>query len=64
MLYNTYACFLVIKTCACFDRLQLGELLGEGAFGKVYKGYFQGSYSYIEPRIVAVKMLKGILFVI
>jgi len=50
--------------CACFDRLQVGELLGEGAFGQVYKGYVRGNDSCTEPRVVAVKTLKGLLFVI
>ena len=50
-------------SCACFVRLQIGELLGEGAFGKVYKGYVRGNDTSIEPNVVAVKMLKGILFV-
>jgi len=47
-------------TCACFNRLQVGELLGEGAFGKVYKGYVHGNDSSVEPSVMAVKMLKGI----
>ena len=40
--------------------LQLGELLGEGAFGKVYKGYAFGIDGRMEPTVVAVKMQKGI----
>jgi serine/threonine protein kinase len=40
------------------QNLQLGELLGEGAFGKVYKGYAVGIDGQMEPTVVAVKMLK------
>jgi len=39
-------------------------MLGEGAFGKVCKGYLHEDESSLEPRVVAVKMLKGIHFVI
>ena len=52
------------EACICFDRLQIGEMLGEGAFGKVCKGYLHEDESSLEPRVVAVKMLKGIHFVI
>jgi len=42
-------------------RISVGELLGEGAFGKVYKGHMQGTEGSIDPPVVvAVKMLKGI----
>ena len=40
-------------------RLQLGELLGEGAFGRVVKGVCSGIPGHPEPFTVAVKMLKG-----
>ena len=40
------------------SQLQIGELLGEGAFGKVYKGYVRGNDNCIEPTVVAIKMLK------
>lgn len=46
----------------CYS-LQLGELLGEGAFGKVYKGFALGIDGRMEPAVVAVKMLKGIIAV-
>jgi len=45
------------------NSLQLGELLGEGAFGKVYKGFALGIDGRMEPAVVAVKMLKGIIAV-
>lgn len=38
--------------------LELGETLGEGAFGKVRKGYAIGLWGRLDPIIVAVKMLK------
>jgi Protein tyrosine and serine/threonine kinase len=47
----------------CVCSLQLGELLGEGAFGKVYKGFALGIDGRMEPAVVAVKMLKGIITV-
>ena len=41
------------------NRLQLGEPLGEGAFGRVVKAIATGVQSRTEPSTVAVKMLKG-----
>lgn len=49
---------LTIAVCLCRS-LQLGELLGEGAFGRVVKGYVLGLHGRMEPTVVAVKMLKG-----
>ena len=40
--------------------LVVGELLGEGAFGKVYKGYATGLNGRTETTVVAVKMLRGL----
>ena len=54
----------VYYVCACSVRLQFGDLLGEGAFGKVYKGYVHEIDGCLEPRVVAVKMLKGILYIL
>ena len=46
-----------------FTRLRLGELLGEGAFGKVVKGFAEGLCGKLEePITVAVKMPKGFRF--
>jgi len=42
----------------CFS-LELGETLGEGAFGQVRKGYAIGLWGRLDPIIVAVKMLKS-----
>ena len=39
-------------------RLQLGEVLGEGAFGRVIKGYAHNLHGK-NLSVVAVKMLKG-----
>ena len=39
--------------------VQMGELLGEGAFGQVQKGYVIGFWGKMEPVEVAIKMLKG-----
>jgi len=52
--------YLVVLVSVVYS-LQYGELLGEGAFGKVYKGYLHGNDSGIAPAVVAVKMLKGII---
>jgi hypothetical protein len=41
-----------------FFSLQLGDPLGEGAFGQVFKGLVIGLHGKLEPTIVAVKMLK------
>ena len=41
------------------NSLQLFEQLGEGAFGRVFKGLAKGIAGHKEPSIVAVKMLKG-----
>lgn len=49
------------KHCCCcfFCSLTLGEAIGEGAFGRVYKGYAMGLKGGSELTILAVKMLKG-----
>ena len=44
--------------CA-FHRLELGKLLGEGAFGVVVKGEAMGIGGRVGIMTVAVKMLKG-----
>lgn len=62
-MFNLLTWFLKIiyltRTTFCNVSLQLGELLGEGAFGKVYKGFAVGIDGRTEPTVVAVKMLKG-----
>ncbi|ELT87628.1 hypothetical protein CAPTEDRAFT_132112 [Capitella teleta] len=40
------------------ENLQLGNPLGEGAFGQVFKGVVIGLHGKMEPTVVAVKMLK------
>lgn len=41
----------------CLENLQLLEVIGEGAFGKVHKGEYRQDNEKLS--IVAVKMLKG-----
>lgn len=41
----------------CLENLQLLEVIGEGAFGKVHKGEYRQDNGKLS--IVAVKMLKG-----
>lgn len=41
------------------NKLTLGELLGQGAFGKVMKATLHKGQSYHGSRTVAVKTLKG-----
>ena len=43
-----------------FFSLTLGAPIGEGAFGRVYKGYAIGLRGGDDVTIVAVKMLKGL----
>ena len=45
-----------------WDRVILGDLLGQGAFGMVLKAKLLSSQSSAPPMIVAVKILKGIFF--
>lgn len=42
----------------CREKLQLGEKLGGGAFGIVYKGIAHGIFANEEKTTVAVKMVK------
>ena len=41
------------------EHLELADKLGEGAFGKVFKGYLLTKPDYDTPLIVAVKELSG-----
>lgn len=41
----------------CLENLQLLEVIGEGAFGKVHKGEYRQENGKLST--VAVKMLKG-----
>lgn len=47
--------------CKLIFRLELGEVLGEGAFGRVVKGYAHQLHDKTDVTVVAVKMLKGII---
>ena len=48
-----------MSVCVWLCSMQLGDMLGEGAFGQVFKGVIIGLHGKMEPTIVAVKMLKG-----
>lgn len=49
------SCFIDDEFEVCKDQIELFEILGEGAFGMVKKGRYNGE-------IVAVKTLKGAYF--
>ena len=38
------------------ENVQRGEILGEGTFGKVYQGLYNGSHKRIPPRM-AIKVI-------
>lgn len=42
-----------------FLSLQVGDLVGEGAFGRVHVGRVTRTDGQSDPLVVAVKMLKG-----
>lgn len=42
----------------CRENLLIGELIGEGNFGRVHKGFATGLCGRAEPVVVAVKMLR------
>ena len=44
--------------CSSGHRITLGNKIGEGAFGRVMKGYTHALRGTIHPTPVAVKMLK------
>ena len=47
-----------VISLVCFS-VELGDLLGEGEFGQVVKGYAISLWGRMQPTVVAVKMLKG-----
>jgi hypothetical protein len=47
------------KYCISHDDIDLQEELGQGAFGEVFKGIAQNIPGHNQPKVVAVKVLKG-----